>query len=162
MVSHPSQSTASQGEKRHPVNNWAEAAQGEQRLQLLWGQTHALPFVLQLFPAALLPLGQLEWGQPGRYYGQERGNGWRDDIIDTMWGINLYVARSMYICDDEKNTCLCKTLSKPGVSPVSVVWLAIFISSLSLTGRNSPLERAVKYLHEEKKSEKTTKIIPKL
>lgn len=54
VASHPSQSAAAQGEKRHPVDVWAEPAQGEQRLELVRGQTHAVPFRLQLVPAARL------------------------------------------------------------------------------------------------------------
>ena len=47
------------------------------------------------------------------------------------------------------STCLCRTFSRPGVNPVSVFCVATGISSLSLAGRVSPLDRAEKYLIEQ-------------
>lgn len=52
-------------------------------------------------------------------------------------------------CGPAVNTCLWRVLSKPGESPVSVFWVATFISNLSLTGKHSPLDSALKYLGED-------------
>ena len=46
----------------------------------------------------------------------------------------------------EHVTCLLRTLSNPGVSPVSVFCVATGISSLSFTGGVSPLDIDLKYL----------------
>ena len=52
------------------------------------------------------------------------------------------------ICSECIGTCLLSTLSMPGVSPVSVFWVATGISRRSFTGGVSPFAMARKYLKE--------------